>query len=81
MAAEGNLILPVPKTPKLPTAEKIKEKNYVDRYLTWMDGEAKKLKSFMFLPTIYQIFPKRFADSISHLRVQRNAFLWLENCS
>jgi transposase InsO family protein len=55
--AEGNLILPVPKTPKLPTAEKIKEKNYVDRYLTWMDGEAKKLKSFMFLPTIYQIFP------------------------
>ena len=53
---DGNILLPVPTTPKLPEQEKVKEKNYVDRYLAWMDGEAKKLKSFLVLPTIYQIF-------------------------
>lgn len=53
---QGNIYLPVPETQKFPEPEKIKEKNYVDRYLAWMDGEAKKLKSFMVLPTIYQIF-------------------------
>jgi transposase InsO family protein len=54
--ADGNLFLPVPETPKLPVLEKPKDKNFVDRYLAWMDGEAKKLKSLQILPTIYQIF-------------------------
>ena len=53
---QGNLLLPVPKTPKLLKPEITKEKNFVDRYLAWMDGEAKKLKSILVLPTIYQIF-------------------------
>ncbi len=52
----GNLFLPVPETPKPRQQQKVKEKSMVDRYLTWMDGEAKKLKSFLVLPTIYQIF-------------------------
>lgn len=54
--SEGNLSLPLPKASKPPIPEKPKEKNYVDRYLTWMDGEAKKLKSILVLPPIYQIF-------------------------
>jgi len=53
---QGNLLLSVPEPPNPPTKEKVKEKNMVDRYLTWMDGEAKKLKSILVLPTIYQIF-------------------------
>ena len=53
---QGNVLLPIPETPKLPKQEKIKEKNMVDRYLTWMDGEAKKLKSLVVLPAMCQIF-------------------------
>lgn len=60
---EGDLVLPVPTTPKIPEVEKIKEKSLVDRYLTWMDGEAKKLKSLMVLPSIYQIFSERIASN------------------
>ena len=53
---EGNIYLPVPKIKKQPRPKKSKQENFVDRYLTWMDGETKKLKSVLVLPTIYQIF-------------------------
>ena len=56
---QGNLLLPVPKTPKIPKQEKIKGKDFLVRYLDWMDGEAKKLKSLVVLPTIYQIFSRK----------------------
>jgi hypothetical protein len=65
----GNVLLPVPKTPKQPKLEKlekIKEKDFLTRYLDWMDGEAKKLKNFMVLPAIYQIF------SLVRIGVRRN---------
>jgi transposase InsO family protein len=55
---DGNIFLPVPKRKNPPRPKKPRRKNYVDRYLQWADGEAKKLKSFMVLPTIYQIFSK-----------------------
>ena len=53
---EGNIFLPVPKTKKLPRPKKPKQKNFVDRYVAWMNGEAKKLKSLVVLPQIYPIF-------------------------
>jgi hypothetical protein len=54
----GNIVMQIrnPEPVKLPKIKKPKKKDFVDRYLTWMDGEAKKLKSLMVLPTIYQIF-------------------------
>jgi transposase InsO family protein len=54
----GNLVLQVPTTKpeKVSKIKKVKKKNMVDRYLTWADGEAKKLKSLLVLPTIYQIY-------------------------
>ena len=58
--SQGNLILPLPETPKLPKREKPKDKNMVDRYLAWMDGEAKKLKNLLVLPAIYQIFSRTY---------------------
>jgi transposase len=53
---DGNILLPIPKTKKQPRPKKPRKKNFVDRYLTWADGESKKLKNLMVLPTIYQIF-------------------------
>ena len=53
---DGNLFLEVPKARNLPEQKKVKGKNMVDRYLSWMDGETKKLKTILVLPTIYQIF-------------------------
>jgi transposase InsO family protein len=58
----GNIIMKFPK-PTLTKPDKIKKtkkKDFVDRYITWMDGEAKKLKNLMVLPTIYQIFSRRW---------------------
>jgi hypothetical protein len=55
---QGNIVMQI-QTPKYENPRKLKKpkkKTIVDRYITWADGEAKKLKSFLVLPTIYQIF-------------------------
>ena len=61
---QGNLLLPVPETPKLPKQEKIKEKDWLARYMSWVDGEAKKLKNLVVLPTIYQIFSLEYSPLV-----------------
>jgi hypothetical protein len=53
---QGNISLPVPQTPQLPVKEKTKEKDWLARYLDWVDGEAKKLKNLVVLPAMCQIF-------------------------
>ncbi|MDZ4676869.1 MAG: integrase core domain-containing protein, partial [Oligoflexia bacterium] len=77
--SQGNLFLPIPQDTKLPVLEKPKEKNMVDRYLTWMDGEAKKLKSILVLPPIYQIFSPQISISLEDKRQKTSATRGADN--
>ena len=53
---QGNIFLPVPKTKSPPRPKKPRNKDFVDRYLAWMDGETKKLKIVAPVTLIYQNF-------------------------
>ena len=49
-------LVPSPLTPR--KRRRPKRRGFVDRYLTWMDGEEKKtLKSIIAVPAMSQIFP------------------------
>lgn len=59
--SHGNIFLPVPKSKKIiqPKPKKSKKINFVDRYLSWMEGESKKIKSLLPLSLIWPNFSRR----------------------
>lgn len=60
----GNLFMKIPKAEitRAPKIKRAKKKSLVDRYLAWMDGEAKKLKIVLPMTLIYQNFSHSFTE-------------------
>ena len=59
---QGNLSIAIPRPLKIKKIKRPKKKTTIDRYLAWMDGETKKLKTLLVLPTIYQIFSYHYLE-------------------
>ena len=58
LSDRGTFELPIPEPPHQ-KVKKPKRKTFVDRYLTWMEGEEKRtLKSITVVPVMSQILPK-----------------------